>query len=132
MSKRRRGAFGKGAAWPVEAALVALLLQLLLPLANAQGARLPGGAEAPILICTGTGLVWAYPGDRPAGGEGEPEARCPACLSHAPVGAALLPSEPALPAPFASLATATGRAMPAPPARLASPPLPPRGPPLSA
>lgn len=117
-------------------ALLALLLQLLLPLLTVQQvvAR-TGEAAAGFFICTGAGLVWIIPDGPPASnGDSDPDAgfHCPVCLGNQLAVAALLPSGPWLhPGPWSNARALLPerRTMP----RSASaPPLPARGPPLLA
>lgn len=116
-------------------ALLALLLQLLLPLFTVQQAAARPGDPAGFVICTGAGLVWITPDGVPASdGDGDPDSgyHCPICLGKQLAMAALLPSGPLLqPAPWHIARTVLPgkRAMPV---RASAPPLPARGPPLSA
>jgi hypothetical protein len=116
-----------------QGAILALLLQLVLPFATLhQAAALPG-ADAPFVICTSAGLVWIEPDGTPArGGEGEPDPghHCPVCFAKQLAAAAMLPMAPLLqPGPRDALRmVATARA--ALPSAAALPPLPARGPPF--
>jgi hypothetical protein len=118
-----------------QGAILALLLQLVLPFATLhQAAALPG-AHAPFVICTSVGLVRIEPDGTPArGGAGEldPGHHCPVCFAKQLAAAAMLPMAPLLqPGPReAPRIVATARA--APPSAAALPPLPARGPPLAA
>jgi hypothetical protein len=120
-----------------QTALLALLLQLVLPLLTVHQARAEPGPALPFVICTGGGLVWIDPEGRqpPDGGgpdDGEPTQHCPICFSKQ-LSAALPPTAAA---PSESRQHATSGVGPqhsAPPLAAASaPPLPPRGPPFAA
>jgi hypothetical protein len=117
-----------------QGAILALLLQLVLPFATLhQAAALPG-ADAPFVICTSVGLVWIEPAATPArGDEGEPDPghHCPVCLAKQLAATAMMPVGPMLQAgPRDALRMAAGARSALPPAA-ALPPLPARGPPLS-
>ena len=121
-----------------QGALLALLLQLVLPLlALEQVSSAAPGPGGPFVICTGKGPVWIDPAasaddsDAPDG-EPDPTHHCPICLGKQLAAAALLPGTPlhhprprqkttSVPS-IADLQPNAGRA----------PPLPPRGPPLAA
>ena len=112
-------------------ALLALMLQLVLPaLVVQRAAALPDGG-AFFVVCTGAGLVRLTPDGTPVdGGTGDgAELHGPACLIKQPVLLALLPASPVvLPLPASA-------SMPAPssdaagPSAGGAPPLPARGPP---
>jgi hypothetical protein len=116
-----------------QGAILALLLQLVLPLSTLHRAATLPGADAPFVICTSAGLVWIEADGTPArGGEGEPDAGhyCPVCLAQHLAGAAMLPAAPLLqPGPKDALRMVAVAHSALPPAA-ALPPLPARGPPF--
>lgn len=115
--------------WAGRGALLALLLQLALPLLGAQQAAAQPGPSGPLLICTGTGLVWVDLDGTPARDGKRSSYHCPACLNRPLVGAALLPTVPALLAPAAACADLPVAAPARVSATASAPPLPARGPP---
>lgn len=119
-----------------QGALLALLLQLALPLLTVHQATAQPGQDVPFVICTGAGLVWIDPAGAAAAG-GPPDGdrdtahHCPICLGKQLASAALLPTAPVLRLAERRAATAILDAPSASGAVASAPPLPPRGPPLS-
>jgi hypothetical protein len=111
------------------AALLALLLQLVVPLLGLGQLSAKGIGDAPFVICTGAGLVWIDPEGTPVEEHEETHPSCPVCALGKFAASAVLPMAPALTLP-AALVTRL-----APPGRAVSlalrtaPPLPARGPP---
>ena len=108
---------------------MALLLQLVLPLAGLQQAAAQPGPNGPLLICTGTGLVWVNLDGTPIEDKGQTASHCPYCPARAHAGVALLPTAPVLLRRAASLAPPTAAAPAALAPATTAPPLPARGPP---
>jgi|GEM_PF-1958697 len=125
----------RAARWAGQGAVLALLLQLALPLLTLHQATAAPGPGGAFVICTGAGLVWIMPDGAPASGDdGENDAghHCPVCFSKHLLATALSPTAGPLPPPrrhFAGTALPAEHATPAP---KSAPPLPARGPPLAA
>ena len=121
-----------------QGALLALLLQLVLPLLAVERATAaapgPGGA---LVICTGKGPVWIDPAastddsDAPDG-EPDPAHHCPICLGKQLAAAALLPVTPLHHPLRPQKATSVPSIPDLQPNGASAPPLPPRGPPPAA
>jgi hypothetical protein len=116
-------------------AILALLLQLVLPLSTLHRAATLPGADGPFVICTSVGLVWIEPDGTPArGGEGAPDPghHCPVCFTKQLAAAAMLPVAPLLQREPRDALRIVATARAALPPAAALPPLPARGPPLAA
>lgn len=119
-----------------QGALLALLLQLVLPFLTVQQAIARPGLDAPFVICTSAGLVWidadgkSAESGAPGGGQDDTAAHhCPVCFAKQ-LSAALVPA--ALPLLFAEPVAAVLAAgiSAAPSLASSAPPLPARGPPV--
>lgn len=118
-----------------QGAVLALLLQLVLPFLTVHEATAAPGPGGAFIICTGAGLVWINPDGTPASGdERDRDAghHCPVCFAKQLVATALLPSALPLPPISRDLAGTTLPAERTTPAPASAPPLPARGPPLLA
>ncbi len=120
-----------------QGALLALLLQLVLPFLTVQQAIARPGLDAPFVICTSAGLVWVNAdgspadGGAPGGGQDDTAAHhCPICFAKQLAAAALVPAAPPLlfAGPVAAVLAAGISA--APSVASSAPPLPARGPPF--
>lgn len=114
------------------AALLAVLLQLVLPFLGFGQLAARGIGDAPFVICTGAGLVWVNPDGTPVEDQKETDQSCPICAPSKLAATFILPTMPALTLP----APPTVRPAPAerdvPLAPQTAPPLPARGPPPAA
>jgi hypothetical protein len=118
-----------------QGALLALLLQLVLPFSTVHQATAEPGLGGAFVICTSAGLVWIDPDGRRASGavpDGDPDTAhyCPVCSTKQLAAAAVLPVGLALgPAGAARAALAAPATTPL--IASSAPPLPPRGPPFA-
>ena len=116
-----------------QAALLALVLQLVLPFVTVHQATAAPGPGGPFVICTSAGLAWIDPAAEGEAPDGAPDTarHCPVCFSKQ-LAVALLPVARLLqPLPLETAAIVP----PAPAVHSApgtAPPLPARGPPSPA
>ncbi len=129
-----RSRYGQPQARPciARAALLAMLLQLVVPFLGLGQLAARGIGDAPFVICTGAGLVWVNPDGTPVEDQKETDQICPICAPSKLVATVDLPIMAALmlPAPQSMRPAPAERDEPL--ALQTAPPLPARGPPPAA
>lgn len=111
-----------------QAALLAVLLQLVVPFLGLGQLAARGVGEAPFVICTGAGLVWVNSDGTPVEDHEKTHPSCPVCALGKLAASAVLPMAPVLTLPAATLLVPPVHDVSL--ALRTAPPLPARGPPL--